>query len=232
MKTINLNCDNCNIEIIRNIKHHNRNILRGTINTFCSLTCNAEFKSKNAIPQEVEIFCNYCKKTTLKKKSIVKKSKSNLRYCNRICLAQSKIKVKSMCKKQSKSCSICNTNISGKNKYCELCKSQKIPSSYNCTKKEMFDKCKNWQSARTQIRKHAKLIFNNYIKTNKCSICNYSKHIEICHIKPVKDFSDNCLLSQINNPNNLVALCPNHHWEFDNGFLILEAPETNAVSDI
>lgn len=47
----------------------------------------------------------------------------------------------------------------------------------------------------------------------------YDKHIEIAHIKAVSDFSDDSLISEINDKNNLVALCPNHHWEFDNGFL-------------
>lgn len=28
-------------------------------------------------------------------------------------------------------------------------------------------------------------------------------------------------ISDVNDPSNLVALCKNHHWEFDNGHLSL-----------
>lgn len=47
------------------------------------------------------------------------------------------------------------------------------------------------------------------------------KHVEIAHIRAVADFSDEDLLSEINHPDNLVGLCPNHHWEYDNGLLNL-----------
>lgn len=87
------------------------------------------------------------------------------------------------------------------------------------TKKEVFDKHKNWQSARSSIRRHAKFIFDTEIKVYKCINCNYDKHIEICHINSVSSFKDDSKILDINNKNNLIALCPNCHWEFDNGFL-------------
>lgn len=49
----------------------------------------------------------------------------------------------------------------------------------------------------------------------------YDKHIEIAHIKAVADFDDGTLVSEINDINNLIALCPNHHWEYDNRLLEL-----------
>ena len=50
---------------------------------------------------------------------------------------------------------------------------------------------------------------------NKCSKCPYDKHFEVGHIKPIKDFDESTLLSVINHPSNLIALCPNCHWEHD-----------------
>ena len=44
-------------------------------------------------------------------------------------------------------------------------------------------------------------------------------YIEVAHIKAVADFSDGSTLAEINSINNLIALCPNHHWEYDNGYL-------------
>ncbi len=86
----------------------------------------------------------------------------------------------------------------------------------------MFYKSKNWQSARTSIRRHAHLIFHSIVKHNSCFVCGYDKHIEIAHVKAVKDFSDNALLSEINNSNNLIGLCRNHHWEYDNNLLMFQ----------
>lgn len=59
----------------------------------------------------------------------------------------------------------------------------------------------------------------NMIKS--CIICGYNKHVELCHIKPITSFSDDSLVGDINSPNNNICLCPNHHWELDNGFIAL-----------
>lgn len=53
-------------------------------------------------------------------------------------------------------------------------------------------------------------------ETKKCSKCGYDKHFQICHIKSISSFPDDTMLSEINNISNVVALCPNCHWEFDN----------------
>lgn len=85
------------------------------------------------------------------------------------------------------------------------------------TKKELFDKSKNWQGARSIIQKHARYVYKKSNKPKKCIECEFDKHFEVCHKKPVSDFSDDSdIVSEINNIDNLIALCPNHHWEFDN----------------
>ena len=55
----------------------------------------------------------------------------------------------------------------------------------------------------------------------KCKVCGYKNHVEVCHIKSVSSFGDNDLITEINSFNNLIGLCPNHHWEFDNGHVKL-----------
>ena len=72
------------------------------------------------------------------------------------------------------------------------------------------------------IRAQARVI---YIKCNgdmSCYNCTYNLFVEIAHIKAVALFSKNSTMEDINNPNNLVALCRNCHYEFDNGFLTLD----------
>lgn len=90
------------------------------------------------------------------------------------------------------------------------------------TKGSLFNSRKNWQSARSSIRKLAEKAFRESGLPCKCAICGYSNHVEIAHIKAVSEFSDDTLISEIDSPDNLIGLCPNHHWEFDNGLLTKE----------
>ena len=68
-----------------------------------------------------------------------------------------------------------------------------------------------------KIRYHARYAFEAII--TKCQKCGYDKHVEMCHIKPIKDFLETATISEINDPTNIVGLCPNCHWEFDHGIL-------------
>lgn len=98
---------------------------------------------------------------------------------------------------------------------------KQIPVS-TITKGFLFTNRKNWQSARSHIQKDARRVFFNNNPNPKCSICGYSNHVEVAHIKPVSEFSNETLVSEINSPINLIGLCPNHHWEFDNGIVNID----------
>jgi hypothetical protein len=87
------------------------------------------------------------------------------------------------------------------------------------TKGELFKNRKNWQSARTSIQKLAREIYFENTVSPKCEICGYSLHVEVAHIRPVSDFPDTAPIREINSIENLIGLCPNHHWEYDNGIL-------------
>lgn len=52
-----------------------------------------------------------------------------------------------------------------------------------------------------------------------CEVCGYDKHFELCHIKSVSSFDNNTPIKVVNNLNNLIALCPNCHWEFDHNLM-------------
>ena len=89
------------------------------------------------------------------------------------------------------------------------------------TKGQLFDRRRNWQSARSTIRKYATLIYFEVNEERICKACGYSHYIEVCHIRPVSEFPRETLISEINDISNLVGLCPNCHWEFDHGILLL-----------
>lgn len=90
-----------------------------------------------------------------------------------------------------------------------------------CTKGEIRALAKTFQYYQIYINRHARKIYELSGKSKKCEICGYNLHTEICHIKDVKDFSSEALISEINNIDNLVALCRNHHWEFDHNYIEL-----------
>lgn len=120
-------------------------------------------------------------------------------------------------------CLICKNKFTIKRlrKYCSNDCRRQARINKLITKGQLYINCKDWQSARATIRKMAFVTFNRSSKPKRCIICNYDKHIEVAHIKAVKDFGDNVLLCNINDINNLVALCPTHHWEYDNDMLSL-----------
>lgn len=55
--------------------------------------------------------------------------------------------------------------------------------------------------------------------SRQCEVCSYSKHVEVCHIRPISTFPVESQLKDINSKDNLVGLCPNCHWEFDHSLL-------------
>lgn len=98
-------------------------------------------------------------------------------------------------------------------------KIKKLQPTMLLTKKELISNRKNYQSYRSSIRRLAEITYKNSGKPLKCHICGYDKHVEIAHIKAVSDFDNDVLIKDINSKDNLIALCPNHHWEYDNGIL-------------
>ena len=72
-----------------------------------------------------------------------------------------------------------------------------------------------------RIRQYARIAAKKHGLLDKCFICDYSLHVECAHKKAINSFSDDTLISVINDRLNLVGLCPNHHWEFENGLIDL-----------
>jgi hypothetical protein len=91
----------------------------------------------------------------------------------------------------------------------------------DCTKGELLQRRKNYTYCRIAICKHARNKLNKSNLLKVCSNCGYDKHVEACHVKSVSSFNNDVKISEINSINNLIYLCPNCHWEFDNNILKL-----------
>ena len=141
------------------------------------------------------------------------------KFCNSSCSAKYNNRKRTENKKV-KICSICGKVYNGsRSKFCEECRQNPKAARLARVTKGQLEKERGKFLARASIGKHARTVFKSYNIEPRCKICGYDKYIEVCHIKPVKDFNEDDTLSTINDISNLVGLCPNHHKEYDNGLI-------------
>lgn len=154
-------------------------------------------------------------------------------YCNKI------IEVLDRKVSMIKQKKFCNSSCAGRYNNRNKPKIIKIPKDkidffplvLEDTKGEIFKRRSTWQSARSLIQKHARKVFFKNNDKKACHECGYSNYIEVCHIKSVSDFKDTDKLKDINAISNLIGLCPNHHWEFDNNILKIRCG-TDSISAV
>lgn len=147
------------------------------------------------------------------------KETSNPKFCSRSCAATYTNKLFPK-RKTLKVCKTCGKSLrlKARNTFCSIeCRTTPTMSK---TLEEVTYITGNRASAYAYVRQHARTIAKQ-LKFNQCKNCGYNKHIEVCHIKPINSFSKDTILYEINNVSNIIPLCPNCHWEFDNGLLKL-----------
>lgn len=138
------------------------------------------------------------------------KPTKNPKFCSRDCAARTNNKLYPK-RKLIKKCKTCNTFIRSTVTYCKNCK---ITVQDYMLKEVMYDK-HHKSSAFALVRSRARQVIKT-LGISACEKCGYNKHVEACHIKPIADFELTTKLSIINDRSNLLALCPNCHWELDN----------------
>jgi hypothetical protein len=143
-------------------------------------------------------------------------------FCSSICSNSRHHRWKGHIKK-TLHCLTCGIPIDlrGKTKTCSNCYFTTVKSRIEkITVGELKSKYKRkknpWYSA--EIRKFCRT-YNPDLVNTPCQKCGYSRYTELCHIKPISSFVDSSTIKEINDRNNIIVLCPTHHWEFDHGFL-------------
>jgi hypothetical protein len=138
----------------------------------------------------------------------------------------SSVRIKKFC---NMSCAAKYNNIHSpkriKDKTCKGCGSLIIRKRIYCNKCREKNKVKNKKKAaisRGTISQNARSVYVHSGKPKKCFLCGFSSFVEVCHIIPISKFNNESTLDQINKLENLVALCPNHHWELDHGLIELK----------
>jgi hypothetical protein len=151
--------------------------------------------------------CSNCGKETV-----------NPRFRSRRCSAIANNRA--MPKRQRKRyfCEVCGSEASHRRKYCDT-HSVRTAATNQITVREIQRRAKFQANAR--IRQMARRVYRDCGLPLRCFICGYSTHVEICHKRSIAEFPDYALVSEVNAQDNLVCLCPNHHWELDHGLLSL-----------
>lgn len=163
------------------------------------------------------------------------------KFCNPSCAASFTNKQSPKRKRRSEKpteglCISCKIVIQYKDrrphKYCDSCRSIArgwhnreryggvVVMDDSKTKGELKSQMNGYYLFRSVVNKHASRAYKQAGKQDCCVVCGYHD-IQICHIKAVSKFPDTATLAEIDHPDNLVGLCPNHHYEFDKGQLEL-----------
>lgn len=167
----------------------------------------------------MKLTCFCCGKEVEKSPAQFKKSKTGNVYCSRSCAA--KINNRSSPKrKKTNKCKKCSDSIHAGRIYCSSCSTGRRKVKHHTLKDVIESHIKNKKpdaNLYNGIRSHARTVaYKN--KDRICEKCGYDKHTEVCHIKSISEFNlDASIDDEINNIDNILILCPNCHWEFDNG---------------
>lgn len=151
--------------------------------------------------------CIKCQQTT-----------NNLKFCSRTCAVSYNNAVNPK-RPKTKKCK-CGAFIYSNRSQCKSCFKA---TRYHSVDKIADIRCQAKYQKSAVIRSLARRIYKKSNKPKTCYNCGYDKHYEVAHIKSIKSFPENTTLSVVNDLTNLVALCPNCHWEFDKGLLTISS---------
>jgi hypothetical protein len=148
------------------------------------------------------------------------KTKENRKFCSRSC-STTYNNTKTPKRSVEGNCVKCDKPISKQLKHCNNCKRKSNDELEEMLLRDVIYNNHHKSSAFALVRSRARSKAKKLGMT-KCPYCDYDKHVEIAHIKPISEFDLTTKLKIINNKNNIIPLCPNHHWEFDNKLIKLK----------
>lgn len=146
------------------------------------------------------------------------------RFCGHSCAARYSNQRRGRCASSAadRHCKQCGKATSEGARACRACDIARRQALKATTKKaELFARRRAWPNARAAITSHARAQYAASGRPRRCEVWGYERHVNVAHRKPVSAFRAEATLAEINRIGNLVALCPNHHWELDHGLLSL-----------
>lgn len=169
-------------------------------------------------------YCTNCNKQFTKYPNDINENGNN--FCSKSCSAKYNNRKYPKRQKEfkTKSCKFCNQiflSNRGRN-ICDSCKEnysiKRLTISDYTKRNSVKGKHPSWKFS--GIRCAARLQHKKLLQ-QPCAKCGFSEHVELCHIKPISSFDDTATIEEVNHPSNVIQLCPNCHWLFDNGKLTI-----------
>lgn len=211
---IELICSGCGERFERSLRDHKRRLKRGRIRPFCKSECR-----KPKPPHK----CDVCDEMT-----------TNPKYCSRSCAAtiNGSKHPKRLNHRTPQTCSECGevyyrSKDHCATKICVVCLAyQKDNRAHPGVKLGALMKAPSlkgrhpsWRSAHIRLLNR---LWNKAMLELPCAKCQYALHVELAHIRDITAFPDSATLGEINAPSNVVQMCRNCHWEFDNGLFSVQ----------
>jgi hypothetical protein len=155
-----------------------------------------------------------------------KKNAHKQRFCSRSCSNEIVVRItKTDLGYSNTICIYCGKKAASKRKFCPTCISEGRHTFHRkhggkllheITIKQYSITMRGGANKFDSVRGHARKMYLKSDKPKVCVKCGYDKHFEVCHIHPISQFPDTATIADVNDLNNIVALCPNCHWEYDN----------------
>lgn len=213
---IELECDYCHKPFKRQKKEVIKHIRKGAKRAFCSVSCSSKTKETRKI-----VNCKECGKETYRRAKSIEKGDV---FCSAACVSRFYGKKR----KKKYLCEACGKETTQRRKYCD----EHFPTFNSERTIEEVEKKTTFRSGQySNVRYNARRVAKELGKLQSCKVCKYSTYVEACHVKDINSFEKTTKISEINNPDNLVGLCPNHHTEFDL-FLMSEENEDKLFEGI
>jgi hypothetical protein len=219
-KKVVVSCDFCGKDTLKTDstvyvarKHGNK--------MFCSSICEKSYKYP-----KIDCTCKTCGVEFVRTKSNIGASGNT--FCSKSCATKYNNRYFPKRKKtyeNEKHCSLCGKPKKNISNFCQACARElKTEETLNFTLgyiRSLYHEKSSLDIA-GKLRGYSRQAYKRSNYPKQCANCGYSKHYEVCHIKPIKDFDDSATMGEIHNINNLIALCRNCHWELDHGMLRIE----------
>ena len=124
------------------------------------------------------------------------------------------------CDSVTSGCFSCGGVTSGTCRHCKLTFEIRSDNGkgYTSGQKYLSSKCQ-------EIRTNARRVLESSEREKVCQYCHnheFDAILEVHHLKGILEFDEDTLIKEINNENNLVWLCPNHHIMLEKGLISLE----------
>jgi hypothetical protein len=159
----------------------------------------------------IEGICNHC--NTAFSRPRKGGAKDLGKFCSSSCSASFNNPRRPSRARKKPACDDCGGPKSWAGQVCRQCRSLKLNS------RTLADLRAEYSTAQFHAKVRG-LARAAYTGPRRCAACGYDLHVDVCHIRDVRDFPPTATLAEVNALTNLIALDKRCHWEFDHGHLM------------